>query len=287
MDYQKLLEILQNKLMKWGEATIDVIPSLLLAIVVVAIFIVLASIAKRIFKKATKHVIDSEALHKLLASIVKSTVVLTGFFIALSILHLDKAVTSFLAGAGIIGLAFGFAFQNTAANFLSGIFMAFRKPFGVNDVIESKGIMGTVTKINLRNTIIETFDGRTVFIPNKDVYEDVLINYQSLGRRRLDIPIGVTYDTPLQKAEEIALEAASKVEGVIDDKTELFYQQFGDSSIDFDLRIWIYYPNPRILAIKSEVIKAVKKAFDKADITIPFPIRTLDVDDKIIQSIKS
>ena len=119
----------------------------------------------------------------------------------LSILQLDKAVTSILAGAGIIGLALAFAFQDIAANFISGIFISFRKPIKLGDVVKINDYMGKVEQINLRDTIILTFQGQMVIIPNKDVFQSPIENYSLLGRRRLDLVVGVSYGDDLEKVK--------------------------------------------------------------------------------------
>jgi small conductance mechanosensitive channel len=132
------------------------------------------------------------------------------------VLGLNKALSSILAGIGVIGLAFGFAFQDIAANFLSGIILAFREPFKRGDIIETKDVMGTVTKTNLRDTVIETFQGAKVYIPNKDFLQHSFYNYSALEKRRIDLVVGVSYADDLEKVEDVVLSAIKNLEGVID-----------------------------------------------------------------------
>ena len=201
-----------------------------------------------------------------------------GLFIILDVLKLDKAVASLLAGIGVAGLALGFAFQNIAANFISGIILAFRQPFKIGDIVEINSIMGEVRKTSLRATHILTFQGQYVFVPNKDVLENPIINYSYLGKRRIDLAVGISYADDLSKVEKVVLETVKGLDGVIDtDKTIFDYYEFGDSSINFYIRFWIKYPDqPGYLSSRNKAIKSIKSAFDRADITIPFPIRTLD-----------
>jgi len=117
----------------------------------------------------------------------------------LSILKLNTAVTSILAGAGIIGLALAFAFQDIAANFISGIFISFRRPLRVGDIVKVKDYMGKVEEINLRDTILRTFQGQTVIIPNKEVFQNPIENFSRLGKRRIDLWIGVSYGKTWRK----------------------------------------------------------------------------------------
>jgi small conductance mechanosensitive channel len=204
--------------------------------------------------------------------------VATGIFVALSILQLDKAVTSLLAGAGIIGLALGFAFQDIAANFVSGVLMAIRRPVRLGDVIESNSYFGSVVNINLRSTIIRTMQGQHVHIPNKDIFNKPIVNYSEEGKRRIDLKCGVSYGDDLEKVKKIVLEAITSIDYLITkDEITFFYKEFGDSSINFEVRYWVNFKKqPDYLAAPSDGVMRIKKAYDENNIMIPFPIRTLD-----------
>src|SRR5690606_14071352 len=151
-----------------------------------------------------------------------------------------KAVTSILAGAGIIGLALGFAFQDIAGNFISGIFISFRRPFNIGDLIESQDYRGRVKKVNLRDTVIVTVEGNTVILPNKNLFQNPIRNFDSSGRRRMDLSVGVSYGDDLEKVKRIVMEAVDSIPlKSPKDETTFFYREFGDSSINFDVRIWL------------------------------------------------
>jgi small conductance mechanosensitive channel len=281
------LEILINKLSQWFEAFVEMLPNLVLAITVFALFTLLSRFSARLFKKASHKFISNESLRMLSIKVIKVAVMVIGLFVALSILQLNKAVTSFLAGAGIVGIALGFAFQDTAANFMSGVLMAFRKPFKIGDIIMANGHMGTVKKIDFRTSIITTFQGQDVIVPNRKIYEEDIINYVANGERRIDLNVGVSYGDDLEKVEKIAVSAVKNIEGINGDRVDLFYNEFGSSSINFTMHLWIDYPDePGYLTLRSKAIKAIKRAFDENKITIPFPIRTLDFGIKGGESLK-
>ncbi len=125
---------------------------------------------KKLSKFATKIIkrfSDNTTLNSLFASIVYIFFIGITLFTVLSILQLDKAVVSVLAGAGVVGLALAFAFQDIAANFISGIFISFRKPLHIGDIVKLSDYMGKVEEINLRDTVLKTFQGQLVIIPNK------------------------------------------------------------------------------------------------------------------------
>ncbi len=279
MDLTEPLKLVQEKVQGWINATIQLLPNVLAAILIFIIFLILAKIIKKVSLKTLKSVIKSHAALNLIANLASFTVLAIGLVVTLGILQLDKTVTSLLAGAGIVGLAISFAFQDIAANFVSGTLIAFRKPFEVNDIIKSNDYVGKIEEINLRYTLIRTFQGQSVLIPNKIIYNNPLVNYTINGARRIDLEIGVSYGDDLEKVKHVTLEALKQLESINQEKEIIFhYSEFGNSSINFFVRFWVDYKksHKEYLDGLHDAIVAIKKAFDENDITIPFPIRTLD-----------
>lgn len=270
--------LVADKLETWIETFIRMLPNLVIALLVLIVFYVLGKIIRNAVKKLLSKATDNKTIINLLETIVGVMIVGIGIFIALSVLQLDGAVTSLLAGAGIIGLALGFAFQDIASNFISGVILSIRHPFGIGDIIETNGVYGTVQKLNLRNTIIKTPRGQIVYIPNKKVFENVLENFTSTGERRIDLSCGVSYGDDLEKAKNVAIEAVKGMDNYNPDKgIEFYYDEFGGSSINFKIRFWVnFHTNPDFWSARSDAIMAITKHFDEHDIMIPFPIRTLD-----------
>jgi small conductance mechanosensitive channel len=278
MDINEAYQLIMQKLTTWVHGFIKMLPNILLATVILVVGLFLAKRIKRVSVKLIAKASSNTTLNGLFASIIYIFFIGVTFFIVLSILQLDKAVTSVLAGAGIIGLALAFAFQDIAANFISGIFISFRRPLHIGDIVKIKDYMGKVEEINLRDTTIRTFRGEMVIIPNKDVFQNPIENYSLLGKRRIDLKIGVSYGEDLRKVLDVTLNAVKGINGLSDeDETTMFYQEFGDSSINFVIRLWIKSPDqPVYLQAGSEAIMRIKKAYDENDIMIPFPVRTLD-----------
>jgi len=278
MEFVDIYNTLVDKLISWLETTIAMLPNLVVALLVLIIFFVIGRLVRKAVAKMLRRVTSNKSIINLLETIVGVSVIGIGIFIALSILNLDGAVTSLLAGAGIIGLALGFAFQDIASNFISGIILSIRHPFGIGDIIETNGFYGTVKKMNLRNTILQTPQGQIVYIPNKNVFENPLQNYTSSGGRRIDLSCGVSYADDLRDAQKVAVEAVQELDNY--DKTrdiECYYEEFGGSAINFKIRFWVKFKkNTDFWSARSDAIVAITQAFDKHDITIPFPIRTLD-----------
>lgn len=272
------LGILTQKLEDWYVQFTSMIPNIIVALFVLVVFYFLARLARNLGNRLMVKLKLQSAIQNLFSTLIYLFIIGVGTIMALNVLHLEQTVTSILAGAGILGLALGFAFQDITTNFISGILLAFRKPLRVGDIIKTKEFIGTVEKINLRVTVIKTFQGLHVIIPNKDIFQSAVTNFTKTNERRVDLDVGVSYSEDLEQVSQTAIQAVSKLPYLLPDReVKLFYKEFGSSSINFTLMFWVQYPDePGFLQARSEAIIAVKKAFDKNGITIPFPIRTLD-----------
>ncbi len=280
MDTSKILQTLIEKLEQWLIAFVDYLPNLISALIVFILFFIVARFAENFSKRQLVKVHLDATKSGFLSRLIFVAIFLAGLMLTLAILKLTGTVTSILAGLGILGLALGFAFQDTAANFMSGIYITFQQPYAIGDVIETHdGIMGNVIDIDLRVTKVKTFDGPMVYVPNRFLFQENFTNYTEEGRRRIRIDCGVSYGEDLELVEKVALDSVKDVPGKIEEEDiSLFWKGFGDSSIDFSVNIWLEYSreNRAYIAAKNQAVKNIKKAFDENGITIPFPIRTLD-----------
>jgi len=165
------------------------------------------------------------------------------------------------------------------ANLFSGILMSVRDHYRMGDLVETNGFFGKIDRISLRSTVLLSPQGQEVIIPNKEVLQNPLINYSHNGSRRIDITCGVAYGDDLEKVKKVALAAIqnSDLKTQEHKPIDLFFTDFGDSSINFKLTFWKRVTVQRdYSAAQSQAIMAIKKAFDENGITIPFPITTLD-----------
>lgn len=281
--FERMLTILHEKLLGWFDMGVALLPNLLIAAVLLAITYALGALMGRIMQRVFDKAFDSHAVASLFATIVRVVVIALGFFAALELVGLQKAVVSLLAGAGIIGLAIGFAFQDLAENLLAGLLMGMRKPFEPGHLIKSNDQFGFIERLNLRNTILRNFSGQIIYIPNKDVFKNVLENFSKSGERRIELAVGVSYGEDLKQVTDVLKESIQQLDFLKSDKSvEVYALEFGDSSINFTVRYWIDYPDGEAgyFTAIDQGIKAIKSAFDENDILIPFPIRTLDFDAK-------
>lgn len=276
--FNQSLDNVVGRLGEWLNLIIVNIPNIILAAIVLVIGIYLTRRMRKYFNNLFARISANAAVTNLLANIATAGFFLIILFLVLSILNLNTVLTTILAGAGVAGLAVGLALQEPIINLFAGVMMSARKFFELNDMVETNGFVGIVQRISLRSTILRTLQGQEIIIPNKDVYQSPLKNYTTTGERRVDLSCGVSYGDDLEKARSIAIEAVkNNVEYQEDRPIELFYTEFGDSSINFTLRFWLdMWRQKDYLKAQSDAIMAIKKAFDENDITIPFPIRTLD-----------
>lgn len=277
---QEAIKLLHEKITGWVESIVVMVPNFILALITMILIYYLAKKFQAGVKNLLQRVIDNQALVNFLGGLTRIGIILLGTLIAIKILNLDEVVFSVLAGVGIAGLAIGFAFQDIAANFIAGMALVFRKdyPFRVGDIVETNNQMGIVKEISLRDTFIQTFQGQAVFIPNKLIFENSVINYSLLGKRRVDLGVGISYGDDLDKVKAVTIDAIKGIgQRIKEENIELFYNQFGDSSINFYIRFWIpFVKQTDFLKAQSDAIILIKKAYDQSEITIPFPIRTLD-----------
>lgn len=278
MDLNEAALLIEKKLHTWARHLVALLPNFLLAIVAILFFGILARYLSRLAVRLLSRATDNVSFVNLTGSVLRIAITVVGLFVALDILELEKAVSSLLAGAGIIGLALGFAFQDLTANFLSGTYIAIKQPIRVGDVVETNGYFGQIREINLRSTIIDNFSGQYIEIPSKDIFQKPIINFSKSNERRMQLNCAVSYRDDLQKAQDLALQAIQSLPFLQEGKpVEFHYQAFGDNSITFLIWFWIDQAKAGPPLAMSEAIKAVKNIFDANKVTIPFPIRTLEL----------
>lgn len=277
-DLDKATDLLLDKLRTWYTDLVTLLPNFVVAIIVIIIFWLLAKAFKSILYRILNRVLSNRSAIDLAMALTSFLIILLGLVIALGIMGWDKAVTSVLASIGVIGLALGLAFQDAASNLISGVSMAIHSPINVGDIIETNDIMGTVTQIGLRSTTIYDPHGQDVVVPNRMIFQSPYRHYTINGIRRIDLACGISYGEHLPDVEKVVVEAIKKIDYLKRDRpVEFFYTEFGDSSINFVVRYWVNFKRiPDYLRAQSDGIKNIKAAFNEHDITIPFPIRTLD-----------
>lgn len=241
------LDLIQEKLHRWGLFIIKMLPNFLLALLVLFVFIFIAKFIRKIVDRIVLRISKSESISGLTSAVFYTLVMVVGIMIALNILKLDKAVTSLLAGVGIIGLALGFAFQDLTANFISGTFIAFKRPFEVGHTVETNGFIGEVEDIQLRATKMKTFAGLHVIIPNKDIFQKPIINYSLTKCRRVELEFLILNK---QDPATIAVLVKEGLEKTGDNRlfydVEVYFSQIEDPKIKMYISVWTRYVEPNV-----------------------------------------
>jgi len=260
-------------------AFLDVLIRLIAAILIFIGMLFLAShlskkIAQLLRKRKTK-----EELVRLLSRLTRWSIWVGGAIWALSIVGFN--VSAFVAGLGVTGLIIGFALQDISRNFTAGALLMLQEPFNFGDYIEVAGYEGTVTDIQLRATELLAPDGVKVLIPNGDVFTSTIRNYTKTNMRRVELTVGVAYESDLEQVTRVALDAIRAVPGLLNDpEPMLFFHEFGDSAIVFSIRYWFDVTENDVFHARDMGVKAIKAAFDREGIEIPYPIRTVLIPNK-------
>lgn len=268
--FTNLIKILDE----WGQSFRDNLPQFVAGLIVLLVSLYLARLLSRLTSRSLKRrEIDAE-LSLLIGRMVRWGVVALGAVLALE--QAGQDVTALITGLGILGFTVGFALQDVSANFVSGILLLIEQPFNIGDAIEVAGNAGIVDDVNLRATKITAFDGRKLVVPNRDIFTNSIINYSKAERRRIELSIGVAYDSDLEQVQQLALDTVLALEGVMHEPAPtVVFNEFGGSSINFTLYYWVDQVNLDYFSGTSAGVMAIKKAFEEAGIEIPFPIRTL------------
>lgn len=191
-------------------------------------------------------------------------------FIASALRELGFKLTTLLGAAGILSVAFGFASQTSASNFISGLFLMAEKPFSVGDIIKVGETTGEVLSIDMLSVKLRTFDNRYVRIPNETLLKAETTTLTKFPIRRIDLKIGVAYKEDIKKVYDVLQEVAHNNPLCLEEPKPLFiFEGFGESSQDLQFSVWTRRSN--FLELKNSIQMEIKQAFDREGIEIPFP----------------
>ncbi|WP_299681611.1 mechanosensitive ion channel family protein [uncultured Dokdonia sp.] len=277
---EKIQQIV-DKVSNWGEILILNAPNIFLAILVMIATYFSSKFVYNIVLKLIYKRIQQTSITRLIARFSSVVIVATGLFLTLSVLNLSGTLKTILSAAGISGLVIGLALQGTLSNTISGIILSFRKNIKIGNWIETNGYTGEVVDINTNYFVMKEADNNIVVLPNKSIIENPFKNYSLTSKMRVTIHCGISYNSDLELVESLTKHTIDNNfnQDSLNTEVEFYYTEFGDSSINFMTRFWIDATSGlQKLKAKSKAIIEIKKAFAKANIDIPFPIRTLQFD---------
>lgn len=273
----QIWDFLQQSLFTLGEYNVTPWSLIYLLLLLFLLFYVTAKLKKWIVYKVLASSSVELGVRIAVGTITRYVVVLIGLFVILQTLGIDLSSVTILAGA--LGVGIGFGLQNVTNNFVSGLIILFERPIKVGDRIEVGDVYGDVMKIAMRATTIITNDNITIIVPNSEFISSTVINWSHNDRDiRINIPVGVSYNEDPELIRKILLEIVHEYPGVLNNpKPDVLFEEYGDSALNFNLRVWTseYINRPGVL--KSKLYYEIFKRFKKEGIEIPFPQRDLHI----------
>ncbi|MFP4136294.1 MAG: mechanosensitive ion channel family protein [Candidatus Acetothermia bacterium] len=269
--FSSMWDLLQKSIFTVSGQGISVM-SFLYFVVVIVLSVVLSRLLVRFLKRNVYSQTEIErGAQYTLSRLVRYVTITIGFLIALQMIGFDLSVLAVFGG--LFGVGIGFGLQNIFSNFASGIILMLERPIQVGDTVELDGILGKVEEIRFRVAVVNTFDNESIIVPNSHLVSEEVTNWSYGGdsRLRLRIPIGVDYGTDIQQVEDILLEIADEEEKVMPEpEPQVFFKEHADSSLNFELRVWIPSPQERI-KVRDNIRREIDRRFNEAGIGIPFP----------------
>ncbi|MEM8844311.1 MAG: mechanosensitive ion channel domain-containing protein [Pseudomonadota bacterium] len=254
---------------RWGT-------KLVVFILILLAFKILATIVKRLVKKAVTNskLKISQLLRDQIVFFSGKTVIFIGILVALS--QLGIQIGPVLAGLGIAGFIMGFALQDTLSNFAAGMMILIYRPFDVGDLVEAGGVIGKVKRMNLVSTTITTFDNQKLVVPNSKIWGDVIRNITAEPNRRVDMNFGISYSDDIDHAERVLINIVKSHKLVLSEpEPDIRLHNLGESSVDFIVRPWAKTAD--YWTVYWDITREVKKQFDAEGISIPFPQRDVHI----------
>lgn len=237
----EILNDLQNQVLSYYDSIIAIIPKLAIAILLTGLFLTIMGWVRRKVTAYLKDRADDTLLPNFISDIFKIVNIFIGSIIFLYIIGQIAIASSILGAAGVSAFVIGFAFRDLGENFLAGIIMAFDRPFRVGDTVKSQDVEGSIVEMNLRETHIKTFDGKDVYVPNGQILKNPLYNYTIDGFMRRSFTVGLDYDSDIERARKLIIEALAKTPGILTTTKKPFcmVSAFAASTVTITVQFWI------------------------------------------------
>ncbi|KUJ94186.1 MAG: putative MscS family protein [Archaeoglobus fulgidus] len=261
-----MIDVLNYKL--YGDVTVY---DIIVVIVVMALATIIAKLITTNLRRALIDKMKRDQL-ELMLKVIYFGIIIVAFIAVLPALGLD--LSGLLVAGGITGIVLGFASQSVVANLVSGIFLISEKPIKIGDQVNIDGVAGFVEDVNILSTIIRTYDGLYVRIPNEKVFTSNITNYVAHIARRFEYVVGIRYSDDAEKAIEIIKRIIEEHPFALKNpEPVVFVDNLGDSSVNIVVRIWA--PSTEWYSVKMELLWKIKTELEKNGIEIPFPQRVV------------
>ncbi len=264
---------------KYYDKLVALMPRLLFGVVVFIIAMLVARLIRRILNRYMARHTEEVLIAQFFVQMVYLLMIIVGIVIALDAGGLDGTASNLLAGAGLSAIILGFAFKDIGENFLAGFLLAFKRPFRIGDLVEVEDIKGRISGLSLRETTLDTFDGKEVFVPNSIIIKNPIINYTLDGNFRDSFVIGLDYEDNINEAVEIVFETIQSLNKGLGTGKEpqIVVKEFGNNSISLEIHYWIVTDKPEfnIPNLRNLVMIEVLIALTKAGFYIPASVMEL------------
>ena len=271
------ISTLLDKMQAMLNGFIILLPNMVLALIVFAIFVFVARAIKKVVRNLTRDRRQARNLGMVLGRLAQGTTILVGLFIALSIVIPSLKANDLVQLLGISGVAIGFAFRDILQNFLAGILILLTEPFQIDDQIVFKDFEGTVENIQTRATTIKTYDGRRIVIPNSELFTNSVTVNTAFENRRLQYDIGIGYGDDIDEARQLILEAIHETDGVLETPApDAIVVELAGSTVNIRARWWVQPPRRAdVLDLQDRVLTNIKNKLTANGIDLPFPTQQI------------
>ncbi len=265
-----------NKLQSMLDGFLAALPNLVMAVLVFLGVVLLSRGLRRMIYRVMMRSGAGEYAGIIIGRLAQWVMLSVGILVAVSVVFPSINAETLIGILGLSSLAIGFAFRDIAENFLAGVLILLTQPFKIGDQIDINGFEGTVEDIQTRATFIRTYDGRVVVVPNADFLTDTVIVNTAYKIRRSEYDVGIGYPDDMLLAKRLILDAVRELEGVLPEPgPDVLTVELSDSSVNLRVRWWTDSSRSDVVATSDRVITAVKLALDEGGVNIPFPIRTV------------
>lgn len=264
--------VAMERIDSWIDEGIRLLPNIILAIIFIVLVYIISKFVQRIVKRQFIRR-DRENLGEMLSSFVKWTIIIIGSLIAATIVVPSLKPGDLIAGLGVSSVAIGFAFKDILQNWLAGLLILLRQPFQIGDQIEVNGHEGTVEHIETRATIIKTYSGQRIVMPNSTIYTNAVVVKSAYDKQRSQYDVGIGYNSDIDKACAVIREAIEGIPEIERDPPPVIIPwDLAASWVTIRVQWW-RGTNQNGAQIHASVIKAIKQALEKAKIDMPFETR--------------
>ncbi len=251
-------------------------PFVLLGLFILVLSVIAGFLATRAMRAFLVNRIRAPLLRGLLARAAGVAVFLIGTYVVLRIAGLTQLALTVVGGTGLIGLAVGIAFRDITENYLASIFLSIQRPFETGDLVQVVGVTGYVQQLNVRTTVLMSLDGNLVQIPNSMIYKNSILNFTANPGRQESFTVGIGYDDPLERAQEIAHAVLTSHPAVQNDPEPwVLVDGLGPSTVNLKIYFWFDGHKHNNLKLRSAIIRQVKHAFQKHGISMPDEAREM------------